>query len=316
MTPSPQPARPTPPNPDDTHATSVASDASAEAPASYADLAAWIGRSETLHDTVTPAPVVALTATLDHPAAPVQAGDVLPLLWHWLYFLPMHPQSQIGPDGHPQRGGFLPPVPLPRRMWAGSQFEFRSPVRLGDAVSRSSTIEDVSTKHGRTGTLVFVKVRHALFCNGSAEPALVEFHDIVYRDAQRPGDVAPSPQTAPAGARWQRLVVPDPVLLFRYSALTFNGHRIHYDRPYVTGVEGYPGLVVHGPLIATLLMDLLRRELPDADVTGFRFKAVRPTFDLHSFAVNADILPDGKTVRLWAQDHDGWLTMDATATLR
>ena len=290
--------------------------AAALAPSSDTDLAGWIGRSETAHDAITTAPLLALAATLDHGAAPVQAGDVLPPLWHWLYFLPMHRHSAIGTDGHPQRGGFMPPVPLPRRMWAGSQFEFHSPVRVGDAVTRHSTIEDVSTKHGRSGTLVFVKVRHDLFCNGAAQPALVEFHDIVYRAAQRPGDVAPPPQAAPAKAAWQRQIEPDAVLLFRYSALTFNGHRIHYDRPYATQVEGYPGLVVHGPLIATLLLDLLRRELPGAEVASFRFKAVRPTFDLNSFRVSGELLPDGKTVHLWAQDHAGWLTMDASATLR
>jgi 3-methylfumaryl-CoA hydratase len=237
-------------------------------------------------------------------------------LWHWLYFLPLHRQSEIGPDGHAKRGGFLPPVPLPRRMWAGSQFEFRSPIRVGDSVERTSTIADVSAKEGRTGRLVFVKVRHEVRCNGSAEPAIIEFHDIVYREAKRPGDVEPPPQSAQTGAAWQREIVPDDVLLFRYSALTFNGHRIHYDRKYVTEVEGYPGLIVHGPLIATLLMDLVRRRLPAADIATFRFKAVRPTFDLNPFRVNGQLQDDGKTIRLWAQDHEGWLTMDATATLR
>ncbi len=279
-------------------------------------LKAWIGRSETVRDVIVPAPVMALTATLDHPAAPAEAGTVLPPLWHWLYFLPMHRQSEIGDDGHAKRGGFLPPVPLPRRMWAGSQFEFRTPIRVGDRVARTSTIDDVTTKEGRTGTLVFVKVRHEVRCNEAVDPALVEFHDIVYREAKKPTDVDPPPQAAPAGAPWQRTIVPDDVLLFRYSALTFNGHRIHYDRQYVTQVEGYPGLIVHGPLIATLLMDLLRREMPQADVAGFRFKAVRPTFDLHPFTVNGSLQPDGKTVKLWAQDHEGWLTMDAVATLR
>ena len=278
------------------------------------DITAWIGRSETLHDTIGPTPVVALTATLDHPAAPVATGTALPPLWHWLYFLPMHRQSEIGPDGHAKRGGFLPPVPLPRRMWAGSQLEFRAPVRVGDQVSRTSTIDNVTTKEGRTGKLVFVKVRHELRCNGAAEPAIVEFHDIVYRDAKQPGDVDPPPTPAPQGAAWQREIVPDDVLLFRYSALTFNGHRIHYDRKYVTEVEGYPGLVVHGPLIATLLMDLLRREAPEADVASFRFKAVRPTFDGPAFRVNGQ--RTGNEVRLWAQDHEGWLTMDASVTLR
>jgi 3-methylfumaryl-CoA hydratase len=278
------------------------------------ELRAWIGRSETAHDLVGPTPVVALSATLDHPAAAVPAGTPLPPLWHWLYFLPMHRQSEIGADGHARRGGFMPPVPLPRRMWAGSQFEFLAPVRVGDALVRISTIADVTVKSGRTGQLVFVKVRHELRCNGAAEAALVEFHDIVYRDAQRADDAAPPPQAAPAGASWQREITPDDVLLFRYSALTFNGHRIHYDRQYVTAVEGYPGLVVHGPLIATLLMDLLRRQLPEAEVTSFRFKAVRPTFDLHPFKVCGSC--DGGTVKLWAQDHEGWLTMDAVATLK
>ena len=287
------------------------------------DLRAWIGRSQTVLDTITAAPVVGLTATLDHPASPVPPGTPLPPLWHWLYFLPMHPQSEIGPDGHARSGGFLPPVPLPRRMWAGSQFEFNAPVHVGDAAERRSTIADVTVKDGRTGRLVFVKVRHELRCNGeatggevtpSSAPAIVEFHDIVYREAKKPTDVEPPPQAAATGAAWQRTIVPDDVLLFRYSALTFNGHRIHYDRRYVTGVEGYPGLVVHGPLVATLLMDLLRRHLPDADVATFRFKAVRPTFDLNPFKVNG--LRDGNTVKLWAQDHEGWLTMDAVAILR
>jgi len=284
--------------------------------ASLNDLQAWIGRNETVRDQIGATPVNALNATLDHPAMPVEAGAPLPPLWHWLYFLPLHRQSEIGPDGHAKRGGFLPPVPLPRRMWAGSQFEFRAPVRVGDAVERTSTIADVSVKEGRTGKLVFVKVRHDLRCNGSAEPAIVEFHDIVYREAKRPGDVEPPPLAAEVGAPWQREIVPDDVLLFRYSALTFNGHRIHYDRKYVTEVEGYPGLIVHGPLIATLLMDLVRRNAPDADIATFRFKAVRPTFDLNPFRVNGQLQADGSTVRLWAQDHEGWLTMDAVATLR
>ena len=281
------------------------------------DLTSWIGRSETGRDTIGPTPAVALASTLDHPPSPVEIGAALPLLWHWLYFLPTIRQSEIGADGHPRRGGFLPPVPLPRRMWAGSQFEFRSAIRVGDRVARTSTIDDVKVKEGRTGELVFVKVRHELRCNDATAPALVEYHDIVYREAQRPDDVAPPPpQAAPSEAAWRREVVADAVLLFRYSALTFNGHHIHYDRRYVTEVEGYPGLVVHGPLLATLLMDLLQRERPDADIASFRFKAVRPTFDLHPFHVSGAPQPDGKTIHLWASDHEGWLTMDATATVR
>ena len=279
-------------------------------------LDSWIGRTEVRHDVVTAAPVTALGATLDHTAADVTTGMPLPPLWHWLYFLPMHRQSEIGPDGHPRRGGFLPPVALPRRMWAGGQLEFRSPIRIGDAVTRTSTIDDVKTKEGRTGSLVFVKVRHEICCNDAVEPALVEFHDIVYREAQRADEVPSPPQPAPVGTTWRREVVPDEALLFRYSALTFNGHRIHYDRRYVTGVEGYPGLIVHGPLIATLLLDLLWLERPEADVAAFSFRSVRPTFDLHSFRVSGAVEGDGKSVRLWASDHEGFLTMDATAVLR
>ena len=258
-------------------------------------LQSWIGRSQTVMDTVGPTPVQALHATLDHAALPVEPGSVLPPLWHWLYF--------------------LPPVPLPRRMWAGSEFEFRSPIRVGDRLARSSTIDSVRAREGRSGKLVFVRVRHALHCNSAPDPALLEFHDIVYREARRAGESEPPPHSAPTGAPWQREIVPDDVLLFRYSALTFNGHRIHYDRRYVTEVEGYPGLVVHGPLIATLLLDLLQRELPGAEVAAFRFRALRPSFDLHPLRLNGALQPDGRSVRLWAQDHEGWLTMDASATL-
>lgn len=279
-------------------------------------LAQWTGRSETRDDVITPTPVAALAATLDHLPTPVEPGSPLPPLWHWLYFLPLHRQSEIGPDGHARRGGFLPPVPLPRRMWAGSQFEFHSPVQVGQAMQRRSTIEGVTLKQGRTGPLVFVKVRHELRAQAAENLALTEFHDIVYREARQPGDVEPPPQAVAEPGAWRREIVPDDVLLFRYSALTFNGHRIHYDRRYVTEVEGYPGLIVHGPLIATLLMDLLRRQMPGAEVASFRFKAVRPTFDLHPFSVNGQPSADGRSVRLWGEDHEGWLTMDATATLR
>ena len=278
------------------------------------DLRDWVGRSETRHDTITAAPVRALGATLDHEPTPVAPGTPLPPLWHWLYLLPMHRQSEIGADGHARRGGFLPPVALPRRMWAGGRFEFRAPLVVGDEISRTSTIEGVQAKTGRSGAMVFVTVRHDLRRAGDVQPAIVEHHDIVYREAKKPGDSDPPPQAAEAGAPWQRELVPDEVLLFRYSALTFNGHRIHHDRRYATEVEGYPGLIVHGPLIATLLTDLLRREAPDAEVAAFRFKAVRPTFDGRPMRLNG--ARDGSTVRLWAQDHEGWLTMDASATLR
>lgn len=276
----------------------------------------WTGHSETVEDIATATPYAALSATLDQADTGRPAtGTPLPCLWHWLYFLPIHAQSGIGPDGHAKRGGFLPPVPLPRRMWASSDFVFHEPLLVGDSLQRTSTIAEVKEKSGRTGSLIFVKVRHEIRRNGTANVALTEHHNIVYRAAPSPDDVTPPPQKAPDNFAWERGIVPDDVLLFRYSALTFNGHRIHYDRKYVTEVEGYPGLIVHGPLIATLLMDLLRRQMPEAKVARFEFRAVRPTFDINPFSVHGQPSEDGKTVRLWGRDHEGWLTMDATATL-
>jgi len=280
-----------------------------------ADLARWIGKTETVDDAVTATPYAALAATLDRAAERPPVGTALPPLWHWLYFLPLYRQSEVGPDGHAKRGGFLPPVPLPRRMWAGSQFEFNAPLRVGDHIRRVSTIAEVTEKSGRTGPLVFVKVRHEITANEQSSPSIVEFHDIVYREAPKPGDIAPPPRRAPENNAWQRHWVPDDVLLFRYSALTFNGHRIHYDRKYVTEVEGYPGLIVHGPLIATLLLDLLRWQLPEANVTQYQFRAVRPLFDIHPFDVCGEPAADGKSIHLWAKDHEGCLAMEATAQI-
>lgn len=275
-------------------------------------LRSWIGRTDRMDDSATLAPLHALTATLDLDNVAWRPGDPVPPLWHWLYFLPVARQSEIGADGHPQRGGFLPPVPLPRRMWAGSRLKFLAPLPVGRAIDRQSRIEDVQAKKGRTGPLVFVKVQHEIRANGTL--AILEQQDIVYRDLSGPGEVVPSPPSAPVDAPWERRVVPDEVLLFRYSALTFNGHRIHYDRRYVTEVEGYPGLVVHGPLIATLLLDLLRRQLPDARVKAFSFRAVEPLFDTAPFVV-CGARADARTVKLWARTEDGRLAMDAIAAL-
>jgi 3-methylfumaryl-CoA hydratase len=281
-------------------------------PALLARLGEWVGRTETHSDDLTAAPLRALAATLDRDDAVPEAGTPLPPLAHWLYFLPVHLAREIGEDGHARRGGFLPPVPLPRRMWAGGRltWETGNPLRVGDTARRISRIASVSHKSGRSGDLVFVTVVHEL--HNASGLALAEEHDIVYRGAAQPGDPVPAPVAAETAAPWQRELTPDDVLLFRYSALTFNGHRIHYDRRYVTEVEGYPGLVVHGPLIATLLLDLLRRHT-DRAVRRFEFKAVRPTFDGRPMRVSGR--PDGNRIALWAQDHEGWLTMQASAEI-
>ena len=276
-------------------------------------LGRWIGRTETRNDVVTPVPIAALSATLDRDDPTPRIGDALPPLWHWLFFLPIDPLANAGPDGHPARGGFLPPVSLPRRMWAGSRIEFARPLTVGAPISRVSRIASVTAKEGRSGPLVFVVVRHQI--SDAAGVALTEEHDIVYRDNPQAGELAPSAQSAPADAAWTRDIVPGPVLLFRYSALTFNSHRIHYDRRYVAEVEGYPGLVVHGPLIATLLLDHLRRNRPRAVVARFTFRALSPLFDVAPFAVCGRPDDDRNIVRLWARNAQGGLAMDATATL-
>ena len=272
-------------------------------------LRSWIGRSEQRTDTITAAPLAALAAALDRDDPAPATGTAVPPLWHWLYFLPIARQSELGPDGHPRRGGFLPPVELPRRMWAGGRLTFERPLRVGEVATRTSRIDDVTAKDARSGPLVFVTVRHTL--STPEGHAISEAHDIVYRGLPAPGSAA-TPPRAPTDETFARTVVPDDVLLFRYSALTFNGHRIHYDRRYVTEVEGYPGLVVHGPLIATLLLDLLRRERPDATVARFDFKAVSPLFDLHPFELCGR--PDSERgFALWARNHEGGLAMQATA---
>ena len=280
-------------------------------------LQSWIGKTETLQDDIALSPVRGFSVTLDRDDPLPTPGTPVPPLGHWFYFLPQHLQREIGPDGHAKRGGILPPVPLPRRMWAGSRLHWvaDNPLRVGDVATRVSRIASVTHKAGRTGDLLFVVVRHEV--SNARGPALTDEHDIVYRAAAQPGEAAPSPVAARTDALWRREILGDPVLLFRYSALTFNGHRIHYDRSYVTEVEGYPGLIVHGPLIATLLVDLVRRHTT-RPIRSFEFKALRPTFecaDQRILRVCGEPDANGSMVRLWAQDHEGWLTMQATATL-
>ncbi len=269
----------------------------------------WIGSRESAVDLVTAAKVAAMAATLDRDDPPPVAGDPLPPAWHWLYFLPSSPESELGPDGHDARGGFLPPTKLPRRMWAGGRFAFKQPLRIGEVARRDSEIASVTPKQGRHGPLVFVTVRHTV--SGENGPAIEEQHDIVYRDAPKPGAPPPAPIEPTREAVWRRVVKPDPVLLFRFSALTFNAHRIHYDRPYVTGEEGYPGLLVHGPLLAILLLDLLRREAPDRALASFDYRAMAPVFDTAPFTVAGAPNDDGASV--WIVGADGGVAMAGEA---
>lgn len=273
-----------------------------------ADPRAAIGRRESRTAVIDPERAAQLAATLDLDTP--CAGADLPPGWHWLYFNPFVRRSGIGPDGHPRRGGFLPETGLPRRMWAGGRITYHAPLPLGATAEKLSEIIDVTEKSGKAGRLVFVTVRHTIRVGGRS--CIEEEQDIVYREAAQPGAPAPAPQPAPDGADWTEEITPDPVLLFRYSALTSNGHRIHYDAPYARQVEHYPDLVVHGPLTATLLQGLAVRSRPDARLTRFAFRGMAPLFVSSPFRVEAKRAAGGG-LDLWARGPGDALAMSATA---
>lgn len=278
--------------------------------ASLEHLREWIGRKERTTDIAAAWPVAALAATLDRRDPQPASGEAIPPGWHWLYFLETAPASELGDDGHPKRGGFLPPVALPRRMWAGGRIEFRRALKVGEALTRDSEVIAVEPKQGKSGSLLFVTVRHTVF--GAGEVAVIEEHDIVYRDAAKPGEPPPQGKAAPQHAAWRREVVAGPVMLFRFSALIFNAHRIHYDLDYCRQEERYPGLIVHGPLQTILLLDLCRRS--DArPVKRLEYRALHPLFHTERFTVNGEPGSDGSKAELWTANTAGSCTMTATA---
>lgn len=283
-------------------------DAADLAGAEGGDYAVWLGRSEMAFDRLDPARTNALENSLGRGGG-LRQGDALPLLHHWLYFWNVQPPCGLGDDGHPALGGLLPPAPLPRRMWAGGRLRFLKPLCVGDEVTRVSTILSIKTKTGRTGRLVFVTVQHDL--TGSDGLAVVEEQDIVYREAEtaQAGEPQPTPPSSPPST-WRDLVDPDPVLLFRYSALTMNGHRIHYDRPYAQDVESYPGLLVHGPLQATLLASLGDRH-SGRRATAFEFRGQAPAFAGAALAICGEPTAEGAV--LWSEQN-GRKAMTATLT--
>lgn len=273
-------------------------------------LSSWIGRTHAVTDTIDldHATLVGQTLDIDGGFAP---GDRLPPLWHFTYFLESSRLSALGRDGHPARGGFLPPVALPRRMWAGGRLTFHGDLHVGETATRNSTITDVTTKQGSAGPLCFVTVTHEHVVDG--ELRLTEEQDIVYRDDPDPDAPTREPKRAPEQSTWTTTITPSEVLLFRYSALTFNSHRIHYDRDYAREVEGYPSLVVHGPLTATLLAGFAEAST-GSRLETFAFRGAAPLFDSAPFAVCGDPTTDGAD--LWAETPDGGVAMAATATFR
>ena len=271
----------------------------------------WIGRTEEVTDVVTAHLVRGLRATLFMEIGAPKQGDAAPWTAHWCLAQPVYPMSQLGPDGHPTRGGFLPPVPLPRRMWAGGELEFFAPLRVGDEMTRSSRISDVTMKSGSTGALCFVSVEHEITTPRGT--AIRERQDIVYRDMSAPQAAAPTKAPSPPPvAKHRESHIADAVLLFRYSALTFNGHRIHYDRDYVTRVEGYPGLIFHGPMQAAFIVELAAKVHNGVAPKKFGYRGLQPLFEGSEFSVNANDTPAG--MELWIANSTGQPTMKGTAT--
>ncbi|HZR85583.1 MAG TPA: MaoC family dehydratase N-terminal domain-containing protein [Bradyrhizobium sp.] len=269
----------------------------------------WIGRTQDATDTVTAQLVKGLRATLFQEIGEPRTGDPAPFTVHWCLAQPVFAMSMLGPDGHPTRGGFLPPVPLPRRMWAGGEIEFLDPLRVGDESTRTSRIADVTVKTGSTGQLCFVSVEHTV--TSPRGVAIRERQDIVYREMGS-AQAAPKAPPPPPVAQHRETHVSDPVLLFRYSALTFNGHRIHYDRDYVTKVEGYPGLIFHGPLQAAFIVEMAARLRGGRPPKKFTYRGVQPLFEGSEFSVNAN--DNGATTELWTANDAGQPTMKGTAT--
>lgn len=271
----------------------------------------WVGKSMEMHDDISLFQCRALAAALNNLTLP-EKGDALPPFWEWMYFLTTPAGVETGPDGHPDKGGFLPPVPLPRRMWAAGEASYEKPLLIGEPAHRVSTIDSVELKEGSTGTLVFVNVRHDIYQN--EDLCISQTQNIVYREASASKEfVLPPGKPAPTAAAFSDTITPDPVLLFRYSALTYNGHRIHYDRSYTTEVEGYPALLVHGPLLTTLLLELPRKHLAGRRIKQFSFRAMRPTFDSHDFSVAG--VAEGNDLKLWSADFENFLCMSIEATL-
>ena len=272
----------------------------------------WIGKQKITEALVTAYPADALNATLDRDDPMLREGDPVPPGWHLIYIREVVKLSATAEDGHPKKGDFLPPIDLARRMWAGTKATYHRPFHIGERIRNVTTIKSITPKEGKTGQLLFLNLEHKI--EGESGIATTEIQDVVYREEAKPrttnsSDIS-SAQSEPV---WKQIIYPSPVLLFRFSALTMNSHRIHYDRSYVTQVEKYPGLLVHGPLTFVLLLDLFRRKHPQATLKTISVRAVSPLYDTHQFSVEGTPGEKGSAA-LWALNHEGRLAMSANAT--
>ncbi len=275
--------------------------------------ASAIGRTQSATALIDPGPADRLTAALDCADPPFALGDALPHAWHWLYFHTAPRASLVSADGRGSSEGLLPPFPGLARMWAGGSFEFERPIRIGESVTRRSTVTAITEKAGRTGPLVLASIEHDL---STADGLSVrERQDIVFRQPTRTSGAAEGERPS-LGPQWRRELVPDEVLLFCYSALTYNPHRIHYDWRYATEVEGYPGLLVHGPLTCTLLLDSLRRSLPGERLARFDYRALRPLICGRRMVIAGARVPGEPAVEVWAEDDNGFVAMRGHGVLR
>jgi 3-methylfumaryl-CoA hydratase len=277
------------------------------------DLSKWIGRKRSERDIVAPNQAMAMAATLDLDPGAFRKGALLPAFWHWIYF--MHPvrRSRLGEDGHELRGDFMPPVDLPRRMWAGGRVRFLRPVVIGASIDRTSEIISIDQKHGRSGPLVLATVRHIIGDAGGS--CVEEEQDIVYCEIPK-SDESPRQQlTLPADVQWRETFLPDAVTLFRYSALMFNAHRIHFDYPFTTEVEGYRGLLVHGPLTATLLLEAAKRNV-QRELASFRYRGLAPLFNDEMITLAGRRAKQANETELWAAGPSGVVAMQGAVSWR
>ncbi len=268
----------------------------------------WIGNSQTTRQLIDPAHAEKVAVTLN--AQTPALGEPLPACWHWAWFNDARPKSHLGRDGHPKLGGFLPPLPLPRRMWAGGQIRFKSPLIVGNEIEKISQITDIKEKKGKTGKLFILEIEHHLLDGGKL--CVNERQNLVYREDPKPGQPPTTPPDSPHGPDVTKEVTPDPVLMFRYSAVTFNGHRIHYDADYARDIEGYPGLVFHAPLTATMLAELCCALSENPAPVSFKYRATSPLFANETFRISAKHEDNG--IVAWATNPRGDMAMFALAT--
>jgi 3-methylfumaryl-CoA hydratase len=275
------------------------------------DLKKHIGRTQTVTDVLHPGPANLLRLAFGRPGPELENGDPLPPAWLALYFLPRYGPDALRPDGSPRDAGVVPPMPMPRRMFAGERVRFHRALRLGEAVRRETTLADISLKSGSTGALVFATVVNRVFAGDVL--AVEDERRTVFREEVKAGErnQAPRRDPAPIDVPWRRRVTPDPVLLFRFSALTYNSHRIHYDLRWATETEGYPGLVVHGPLTTTLLIDFARDFNPGRSIREYSTQARAPLFDVAPFELRGRPTADGHGAELWAVTPEGTIAMSA-----